>query len=76
MDDLVTLTMSRNDLGQICDGLECRRDTWLITARYLRGEDIGHEMVEECSDPEEAEAIAATYERILRELYSRLHEQQ
>ncbi|MCB0221945.1 MAG: hypothetical protein KDH09_19765 [Chrysiogenetes bacterium] len=65
MDDSVTITLSRNDLGQILDGLECRCDTWRATARYLMGEDIGAQAIEECSDAAEASAIAATYERIM-----------
>lgn len=68
MDDPITVTLSRNDLGQILDGLECRCDTWRVTARYLMGEDIGQEPIEECSDAHEAEAIVETYERIMAEL--------
>lgn len=74
MEDPVTVTLSRNDLGQILDGLECRCDTWRATARYLMGEDIGTQTIEECSDAGEAETIVATYERILKELYSQLRQ--
>ena len=71
MDDLVTVRLSRNDFGQILDGLECRRDVWRVTARYLNGEQVD-EPIEECSDAHEAEAIADTYDRIMNEIRTQL----
>ena len=34
-DQNVTLELSRNDVGQIIDGLSSRRDSWRYTQRYL-----------------------------------------
>ena len=57
MENYVTIKLSRNDIGQIIDGLHQRMIIWKTTAQYLR-EDYSHfgDIIEECSDPEEAEA--------------------
>lgn len=49
------------DLGQLLDGLECRAESWERTANYLRTDEMPDEeffMIEECSDPEEADGVA------------------
>jgi hypothetical protein len=55
------------DLGQLIDGLEVRQRAWRDTATYLRtGEAPSADFVmEECRDVEEAERLAAHYERIM-----------
>ena len=58
----------KHDLGQILDGLEIRADSWKRTAEYLRAGDMPDGelfMIEECSDEDEAEGMAATYGRII-----------
>jgi hypothetical protein len=55
------------DPGQLIDGLEVRTRAWKDTADYLRtGEAPSADfMMEECRDAEEAEQLAAHYERIM-----------
>lgn len=57
----VSISLDRNDWGQIVDGLEARRASWEITARYLVGEGVD-QAIEECSDAEEARALVTTYD--------------
>lgn len=49
--DSVSISPDRNDWGQIVDGLEARRATWEVTARYLEGEEVD-QAIEECRDAE------------------------
>jgi hypothetical protein len=68
MSDEIQLKISRNDLGQIAEGLEARRETWKQTARFFKeGEYDG--MIEECTDEEEALNIVETYDRIIAIIY-------
>ncbi len=64
MDKFITLTLSYTDVGQIIDGLEQRRIIWQATADYLEGEEVDC-IIEECSDPLEAQAIADNYQYII-----------
>ena len=62
------IELDEHDLGQLLDGLEIRADSWRRTAEYLRAgamPDGELFMIEECSDEDEAEAIAADYGRII-----------
>ncbi len=62
------IELDEHDLGQILDGLEIRADSWRRTAEYLRAGDMPDGelfMIEECSDEDEAEGMAATYGRII-----------
>ena len=62
------IELDEHDLGQLLDGLEIRADSWRRTAEYLRAGDMPDGeffMIEECSDEDEAEAIAADYGRII-----------
>ena len=72
-DQVVTLKLSQNDVGQIIDGLIVRRDSWRYTQRYL---EEGHvedaRIIEECSSAEEASSIADCYDRIISEIQSQL----
>lgn len=62
--DTVAVTLTRLDWFQICDGLDCRREAWEATGRYLDGTG-GHEgEIQECHKPGEAYDIAATYRRL------------
>jgi len=66
MEKVVTIRLNDVDWGQILDGLEERRIAWQATAEYL---EIGYtdrtDFVEECSDADEAQAIADDYQRII-----------
>ena len=61
-----TIELDSNDLGQLLDGLNARATSWNATAEYMDG-GSNHDLfiIEECSDAEEARAVAAHYERII-----------
>jgi len=67
----VTLRLDSNDVGQIIEGLECRRETWKRTAEYLEAGHANGE-IEECSSASEAISIAAFYGRIIAEIRRQL----
>jgi hypothetical protein len=65
------IELDEHDLGQLLDGLEIRAESWRRTAEYLRAGDMPDGeffIIEECSDGDEAEGIAADDERIIRML--------
>lgn len=77
MGTLHTLRLDSNDIGQILDGLRCRADSWRETAAYL---ETGHAsrddfIAEECSDAEEARAIAHHYDRIIASIERQMRAQ-
>jgi hypothetical protein len=56
------------DIGQLLDGLRLRAESWERTADYLRTETMPAGdifLTEECSKPEEADAIAEHYRSII-----------
>jgi hypothetical protein len=65
------------DLGQLIDGLEVRQQAWSDTATYLRTGDMPSAdfVMEECRDAEEAERLAAHYERIMEGILAQQREQ-
>ena len=64
------------DLGQLLDGLAMRAESWERTAEYLlSGYVASEEVVEECSKPEEADAIAAHYRSIIRKIHEQMEAQ-
>ena len=66
------------DLGQLLDGLETRAESWERTAEYLRTEAMPAGeffVIEECSDPEEADAIAAHFRAIIRTIQTQMEAQ-
>jgi hypothetical protein len=71
------IRLSGFDLGQLIDGLEVRYSAWRDTAAYLRNGEMPHAefVAEECHDPEEAEKLAAHYERIMDSLLEQQREQ-
>jgi len=73
--DNVILTLPRLAVGQILEGLEIRAEAWKYTEEYLR---TGHArepyIIEDCSDPEEAEKIAAYYREIIESIKSQLND--
>ena len=73
MYDFVTLRLRRDDVGQILDGLEQRMIIWQATAEYLEADYTTlSDIVEECSHPEEAHAIAEHYENIIKQIRRQL----
>jgi hypothetical protein len=60
MNKLYLIRLEENDLGQLLDGLEARAEAWEKTAQYHRaGESPVDFIVEECTDADEADRIAA-----------------
>ena len=72
-----TIRIESNDLGQLLDGLRCRSEAWHGTADYLESGHTPREdfVVEDCSDSEEAAAIAADYDRIIASIESQMRAQ-
>jgi hypothetical protein len=67
--ELVTITLSRDDLGQIIDGLCCREDAYRKTAECLKtGQMAADFIVEEVSDAAEAGNLAEIYSDIINTL--------
>jgi hypothetical protein len=65
----VTLVLDDNDVGQIVDGLTERLGDWRYTARYFEDGLVDPERsFLECTDSDEANAIADHYEKILSEI--------
>lgn len=66
MDDFIALSLKARDVGQILDGLEQRRIIWQATAEYLTNDYTElSDIIEECSNPTEAQAIADHYQYIM-----------
>ena len=66
------------DLGQLLDGLDARADSWEKTAEYLRTDEMsdgGLFVIEECSDPEEADGIAGHYRSIIGKIRKQMEAQ-
>lgn len=69
-DQMVTITLPSNDLGQILDGLRARHQSWQNTADAFTEDgdfysDDDTLVMEECSGKAEAQSIADTYKRII-----------
>jgi len=75
--DPVTITLPRDDLGQIIDGLCCRQDAYRKTAEYHETGTCSDPtfVVEEVTDAEEARALEARYAGIIAALQAQLHAQ-
>lgn len=77
MPDFVKLILSRNDVGQIIDGLTQRKLVWRATAEYFKtGHPVSADNIEECTDEEEADSIADYYEAIIESLKNQLAQQE
>jgi len=63
----ITFTLDSLDVGQLLDGLDSRAESWERTADYLRRGGASDELflIEECSEAEEAAAIAGHYRSII-----------
>jgi hypothetical protein len=74
----ISLRLTRNEVGQILDGLTVRAEAWEKTAEYLSSGSIPAGeifVIEECSDPAEAYAISNQYRLIIRKITSQLEAQ-
>lgn len=71
-DTVVELSLPRNYIGQILDGLEVLIEQWDATAAYHRTGEVGDSTIRECSDAEEAEWIAGFCEKIVAEIRGQL----
>jgi hypothetical protein len=60
---MITLTLTRNQIGYILDALELRIEAYRHTAAYFNDGESEH-MIEEVDDAEEAEAIASSIEEV------------
>ena len=79
MDKKYRIELSRNDLGQLLDGLEVRAEAWERTARFLLGSKFSDDdlhIPEECHKPEEATGIAEHYRQIIFEIRRQLEAQE
>ncbi len=75
--DFVKLILLRNDVGQIVDGLTERMLVWRATAEYFEtGYPQSADYIEECSDEDEATAIADHYQYVIQQIKRQLNEQQ
>ncbi|MCW1922409.1 hypothetical protein OKA05_07575 [Luteolibacter arcticus] len=65
----VQILLDESMVGQILDALEVRREAWEKTSAYFRGElNDPFFSIEECTDADEADQIAAYYLEIECEL--------
>jgi hypothetical protein len=74
-----TFTLNKNEVGQLLDGLSIRAESWERTAEYLRSGSMPEDeifLIEECSDPAEAEGIAEDYRSIIKKISSQIEPQQ
>lgn|GEM_PF-612008 len=79
MAKIYRIELSRADLGQLLDGLAERAEAWENTAHYHRtGETPGDDffLLEECTDGDEANAIAEHYRSIIRTIKTQREDQQ
>jgi hypothetical protein len=76
MEKFVTLRLPENDVGQIIDGLTQRMIVWKTTEEILEtGYSHLGDIIEECSNPEEARFIAEYYEKIIDLINKQLEKQ-
>jgi hypothetical protein len=74
-----TITLTENKVGQVLDGLVTRAESWEKTAEFMRSGSMPEDevfIVEECSDADEADAIASQYRLIMRKMKSQLETQE
>ncbi len=79
MPTIYRIELNDLDLGQTLDGLEMRAESWERTADYLRTEKMPDGVffiIEECSKPEEADAIADHYRSIIRKIRTQMKAQE
>lgn len=67
----VSVTLSRNEFGQILDGIEVLIEQWVATEQYLATGLVSDIGIRDATDPEEAANIAEYY----RDIASRIRAQ-
>jgi hypothetical protein len=73
MQKIYHIKLNALDLGQLLDGLEVRAEAWERTADHLRTRESPPDfLVEECSDSDEANKIAAHYRLIISEIHRQM----
>jgi hypothetical protein len=73
-----TIVLDDVDLFQLLDGLDLRAQSWERTAEYLRTEKMPDDdffVIEECSNPEEADGIARHYRNIIAKIQKQMEPQ-
>lgn len=76
MKNIIQLTLTDAEVGQLLDGLWVREDVWRQTAMLMRGDEPDDPSVcEECNGVEEAEAIHLTYSELTEKIYSQYKSQ-
>lgn len=69
--DKITITLTRNDLGQLIDGLDVLIDQWNATTEYLNDGTIREDVcLREVHSANESHKIASHYQRIRDNLVS------
>jgi hypothetical protein len=69
--DMVTITLSRNDIGQLLDGLRERKNLYDNTVLYWHDELYDRDIAEVSSE-HEAQSIADHYGEIIRQIEAQL----
>lgn len=72
-----TITLTENEMGQILDGLIIRAESWERTAEFLRTGSMPEDeifVIEDCSEPTEADAVAGQYRLIIGKMKSQMGE--
>jgi hypothetical protein len=66
---MIQITLPREFVGQMLDGLEVLIEQWSYTAEYLETGLVRDDICSrECADPEEARSIADYYQQVLDEI--------
>ncbi len=69
--DAIDIKLPRLDILQIIDALESRAESYEKTAAYFNGEPIT-EIIEECSDADEAQKIAISFRDIITKIENQM----
>ena len=68
-----TIKLTSNEIGQILDVLESRRDDYQRTAEYYRGENDGDDfIIEDVTDEHEAECLYEMYRDLIDKIRGQL----
>jgi hypothetical protein len=72
----ITLKLDSLEVGQMLDALRDRQDAWQYTAQYLlSGCEEEDRIIEECSNPAEAQSIADFYSTIIKHVEEQFYPQ-
>ena len=68
-----TIKLTSNEIGQILDVLESKRDDYQRTAEYYRGENDGCDfLIEDVTDEQEAESLYEMYHDLIEKIRGQL----